>query len=581
MKKMKSTVLLIAAFWGIVCAGIFARPSAVGAAEFKPVAVISLTDADTFIKTAKDVTAKAGFPDVMASFEQFVGGIEVFNKTKPKGIVILSDGETFQGYAFAPVTDFTELPMASTLELENPSEGTYLLTLPNEWSVHFKQEKEWLFVSLTELPKTLPADPSVYLGGLEKKYLASVEINVENLPKQVCLSLLDVARVMIGMTMTDENIRVNFDSAIDQAEKALDQVKMIRYGFLIDPVTSDMVLEAYEEVFPDTEFAELLQQQSKRQTGSIGFFRPEDSLLAGILAFPIMEEQKEQLQSMTKLYFSQFREGHEGVGLDEKDSELLGQLIDNLENAVSGTIDAGKFDAGFSILNTSTVLGITTAAEGEKLADSLKRFVEEIVEKIPAEVGEHLKISVEKYKGYQLASFVFPLAECGFPELPDTSKNISLTLSFGTRNDSLCFAAGVNQNVTADLKKAIDASQTPVILPETVYVIAPAAITKIAKTWVPQLLEEGEYTDAVKAVKYILAVFEECPRDATITASHVYNGLTVTGKLTVSAKLYPVIAKLLKIVLESKSATVHEDVKMFELDEVEELEEIEKSGNGQ
>jgi len=543
MKNVKNLLVMTFAALLVICTGLMIKAAA-SAAEMKTVAAVSIADVNTLLKTVKDISAKTGgTPDAVNMFEGFLLFVDVLDTTKPLGIVVQSDGNNFQGFAFAPISDIAQIPFIQFLDLEETGPGQYELMLPNGLPIHVIQQKKWMFLTLgAELSGDLPDDPSTLLDGMNKKYILGAKINVSALPQNLMLRFLDIARLMVGSNM-EENTQENFNAMLNEIEKALVQIDTIQLGLAVDPSTTDITLEAVVNVLPNTEYAEQFTEMSKMTTMSTGFFQPQGSILTTINAGTFGENQQTQLHASLDAYFTVFREGVDEQGLGEEEEALVNSLLDNLESVLNSSIDVGKFDAGFTMLNNGTVLAVAKIAEGERITDSLKQ----LLEAVPQNYHKYIKLEGEDYEGYKLSSFVIPLKDLGFPELPKAFANKTLTALIGVKNDSVCLGVGIDPNVTAELKKAIDGSKTEVPLPTTTFIITPGEVAKLVKSW--ELLELSN--NVPEFVKQLVDELEKCPADATIMQTRVYTQNSVETRITASGQLIPVFAKLFQVVLEN------------------------------
>jgi len=96
-----------------VCVSFFALTllscSSLFAAGYKPVAVVSAASYDSIDQSAAKVLETAGFEEIHSVLAMSLDGIDGFDKSKPSGFVLLSNGKEFVPFSFFPIANESPL----------------------------------------------------------------------------------------------------------------------------------------------------------------------------------------------------------------------------------------------------------------------------------------------------------------------------------------------------------------------------------------------------------------------------------------------------------------------------------------
>ena len=520
---------------------------ALQAADMRTVAVISVADLDTAVKTLKSVTTQAGFPDAMAEAEMMLPALQGYDLKQPVGIVILADDESFSGYGFLPISNLATMPgLGEMLAFgEKQADGSIMIPLPMgpmPLQVYIKQSGKWAFVSVLELPKTLPTDPAKLLEGMDKQYLLGVKANVANLPKDLCLDALNGIRMMAEFGAPSEEQLENLNAAFDQIETLLVELKAFSFGVSVT-AQNDIVIDTSAEAVAGSVMAGDFAAMASFKTNQIGFYQPQDSIVAmlgtGILNAMVKKQYVSQLAS----FFEGVREGIEDGDLDVDEMAAAKSVIDNVEAMLNSTIESGKIDAGVTWRKNGTLLVGATITDGGKLQQALEKSLVAV----PEEFQQYVKLNVETFEGFAVSTIAVPMSLIPDPmgEMPKGLASKTPTLQIAIKDTAIALAFGLDNTVLADLKMAITASKTPANLPETVFALTPGNLIDFAKLFTPS------DPDQLEQFEQGMEMLRAFPTDAKITATDLYSGNVNKSKVVVSGKLLPGIGKLVGMGIEA------------------------------
>ena len=511
------------------------------AADMRTVAVISVADLDSAIATLKAVTAEAGYPDAMSQAEMQLSMLEGFDLKQSVGIVVMADDESFAGYAFLPTADISDTMLGMFLAMgEKQADGSIMLPagamLP--LPIYVKQSGKWAFVSMMELPKTLPADPVKLLEGMDKQYLLGVKANIANLPKDKVMGMLSVFRMMAQTQAQSENDIEALDASFDQIEMALEQLKTFSFGIAVTP-DNDIVIDTSAEAVAGTVLAADMTSMASFKTNQIGFYQSEDSIAAFLLAGILNAIVKQQYNTQLTTFFEGAREGVEEDDLDSLGIAAAKSVLDNVEAMLLSTIETGKIDLGTTLKKDATLLVGATITDGNKLQQALEKSLVAV----PEEFQQYVKLNTEQFEGFAVSTIAVPLSDIPSDDIPKTLISKTATLQIAIKDTAIAMAFGIEDTVPADLKKAITASKTPTNVPEIVAIITPGNIADLLTLIGPIGDDEG-FAEMVNIVR-------ACPPDAQITVIDSYSGNTNKTKFVVSGKLLPGIGKFLGVSIEA------------------------------
>jgi len=515
---------------------------AVQAAEMRTVAVISVADLDSAVKTLKAVTTQAGFPDALAQAEMMLPMLQGFDTKQPIGIVIQADDASFSGYGFLPISDISASPLAILLAAgEKQADGSTLVPLPMggpmgmPLQLYVKQSGKWAFVSIQELSKTLPTDPVKLLEGMDKQYLLGVKANIANLPKDVCFDALNGIRAIAELGAQSEEQLESLNASFDQIEMVLNELKNFSFGISVTP-QNDIVIDTSAEAVAGSVMAGDIAAMASFKTNQIGFYQSEGSIGACLMTGILNAMVKKQYTSQLAAFFEGVKEGIEDGDLSADEMAAAKSVIDNVEAMLNSTIVSGKIDAAVTWRKNGTLLAGATIIDGNKLQQALEKSLTAV----PEEFRQYVKLNVEKFEGFAVSTIAVPMSAIPHPgEMPEKIATKTISLQIAIKDSAIALAFGLDNTVLADLKKAITASKTPANVPETIFVLTPGNLVDFL-TLIGPADENAEYEQVMEIVRSF-------PSVAQIASGNAYSGNVVKGKGVVSGKLLPGIGKLIGI----------------------------------
>ena len=519
------------------------------AADPKPVITLSISSYSALLDAGKAIATQVGQGDNYEMVQLVFGTLPGTDSKKPLGFVLFATDEEFLPVVFLPVGDLNKLTgqysmIDSVLSeyLEEVSPGKYLLAT-GSIDLVLEQKKNWLILYPESHPKLAVADPSVFLNGLDKKYLLAIEVNFENTPKELVLQLISVAEMM--MSMLNPEAAGQFATAKEQVELLLDEGKSLLEGFNVDPKTGDITIEVAMEVKPNGTLAQGIKSQKDGKTNFSGFYRPEQAAaFVGIGVIP--DAQKAAQINQVESFFASAIEGVEDE-LEGDALEFVQGLLESLKEIVVATIEDGKTDIAASWKSTGEVFFAGRIAKGNQLSDVLKKVATGISE-VTTDLEDLLKIEYMTFEGYKFSSLSVPLTlfpiHPGYEELFGYLEDKSICFLIGVKNDAVCGAFGTDvSKLEAILKKCISDSKTPAALPKTVLSFSlPLAAGAIQSL---DLLPSEPVLDAV------LDSLMSSPKDARITGA---TEITTSARSTKSGVEFKISGKVIAAIAKAVAA---------------------------
>ncbi len=529
-------------------------PLAATAAEPEPIITLSVSSYDKLMEAGKVLAKLVDQSDAFEMIQSNFGALAGVDGSKPIGVVLYATDDEFLPVAFVPVGDLEKLsgqfPIIDAYlgQLKSTGKGKYSIPLGAE-NLILEQKKNWLVLYPEAYPKLAVDDPSKLLNGLDKKYLSSLQVNFENVPKETVLNLLLSLEMLASMYNPD--VAEQFVTIKEAVELVLDEGKTLFEGINIDPKTGDISLHAAFEAKPGGSLAKMIQYQKDGQTAFPGFFRA-DQAVGGVGIGFISDDQKEAQAEMVKTYFEGALEGVEN-DLEGDELELVKGILESLEQVVVATIESGKTDFAATWKTSGEIFFAGHIAKGELLGDVLQKTAKGIADANP-DLKNLLKLEYSSFEGYKFSTLTLPfdLVESMIPnadEFPEHLSGKSLNLLFGIKSDAICGVIGTDASkLEPILKKVITDSKTAASLPKRTFVFSlPSTAGALKATG---LLPEEPVLDAV------LASLAQAPKEAALTVDNdvvsTSSGLTSTTEVVISGAIISSGAKAVEAAKDAR-----------------------------
>lgn len=542
--------------------------------QWKTIAILSVTDSDTGLNALKKAAKSAGHQEIIDQFEsemkkQFVD----YDFTRPRGIIVQTNGTRINSFLFAPFKDLKTLPYGLGEEIaDSPVNraGWSEFMLPNGVKIYFKQEKDWAYATMNEPSRNfkLPENPVTLLEGLEKDNLIAAKIHCENVPPTLVdgsvmlgKQLFPMAQMFMPLHTMGDNERVlfleyfkflttAFDGYLDMTAQCVKDCKTMTWT-LNASENNDLIFECQLVAKPDTEMAAAIGKMSQAKSETLSFYQPENAVFASTIVVPFTPTQQKVLPKIYEAGFGFFENAlkHESIRNDEDVFETLSLYNDNAATLRAGLkkfVDSGKYDVSVSVLPEGAVIGGLSLPEAKKYEpffEAASKMLENRMEYLREIIDVESTFTTEEHNGYKLWVQEFPIKKLLEVGGGVASTDISIWTIIGLGDNQLVYAYGMAPNIKELLKKAIDGSQKQQPLPKNVTVFTPNRIAN--------LLENARGSAIPPEMKEAIAIFKTIPSDANVVSSLEFSTDTVKSKTVFSGKLWPAIGKLGELAFSS------------------------------
>jgi len=461
----------------LAATGLFFSASSANAqqgGEMKPVAVVTLSGYDALIEDVGFIGSLAGQPGAPQQLEFMIAlatknqGLAGFDKARPIGVVVLSDGASLSGGLCLPVTDFVQL--LGTLEAlgatsEEHSEGVLKIGTPQGQDLFAREINGWaFFVPAEAMLAALPDNPIGLFAPLTKEYDLGIRAYVQNIPPM--FRQMAITQLQAGMEANMKPLPSESDEAFQarkemteaqmkQMEQMINDLDEVTIGLAIDSKQKRTFLDVTYTAVAGSELATKISQYSDAKTNYAGFSQPDAAFMA-LFSQKVTEADVVQ----TKQVFAALRKQVETAIDEEADlpsDEARGVMksaMNDFFDAFLSTVEAGALDGG-AVLNlgpdAATFVAGGFVADPSKVESGLKKLVE-LAKEDPNFPG--LQWNSDQHANIRFHTMSVPVPGGG--EGPRQLFGETLEVAIGIGQKSVYFAAG--RDCLAATKSIIDRS---------------------------------------------------------------------------------------------------------------------------
>jgi hypothetical protein len=385
----------------MLAVALFALPVTRSAAqdqngETKPVAVLAIASYERLMADVAFIGNLTGNPDLDKNLEGMIQlftqgqGLAGLDKKRPLGITLNTDGLQFQPLVVLPVTDLKQLLTA--LEglvgaAEEGENGVYQLDVFNQ-QVFVKEHNTWAYVSMSpEVLDNLPKDGGSLFDGLEKSYDVAGRLHVQNVPEVFRTMLIDQLRLGVeaGLSRQSDESDEAFqsrkamvDAQIDSLTKMINDLEQLTLGLAIDPAAKTAHLDLSFTAVAGTESAKQFAQAKPATSSFAGFLVPEAAASLNLTTQLGASDAEQFVSALEAVRTQALQHIEKEVDLpDEASKKLALEIVGQVFDAIKGTFETGKIDAGATLNVSDDSLALVVGAyvaDPNKLEEALKKF---------------------------------------------------------------------------------------------------------------------------------------------------------------------------------------------------------------
>lgn len=478
MRKTLLSTLVVAVLLGVSGVGSAQDASPGGA---KTMVTVSFSGYDDLLAKLGLVGKLGGSEDMFKvplekAIKDATGGkgLAGLDTAKPWGALVQTDGSgDLPVVVFVPVTDLDQLLEALAPIIGQPEDaggGVKKIDLPGGPGgpqippAYVKQQGGWAFVAPSlEMLANPPADPLKALGGLNEKYIAAAQVSVGNLPDEMrdaIRSNMEMGAAVLnvpqpGESQEDYEIRTGMTKRmIEQMITVLEDMDQVLLGWAVDEQASSSYVDFQVTAVEGSKTAALFNEPLPGKTNFAGFDLP-GAAVTGSLASALSDSDVTDLKNALATLRARAIKELAGQGLADAERQLATQLLGDLLDVLTTTIEKKVIDGGFTLMlepGSVTLLAGGTIGDGDKLENLLMQFAELAKQEDP-NLAQLMKLDAETHQGVRFHTLSVPLPD------PDAVKFFgqNLDVVVGVNNDSLYLALG--RQAADTLKQVIDKSK--------------------------------------------------------------------------------------------------------------------------
>lgn len=433
--------------------------------DLKPVAVVSLASYNTLSADLTFIGQVIDMPQLSKQLEAASAQAKGLDKTKPIGVAVMLDAAGKpQVVAFIGSTDLKALLSSLPFPPTDKGDGSFEINSPYG-PVRAVQQGGWaVLTNAPDLLKSIPADPSALLGGMDKDYATAVRFNVQNVPAQTRDSFVGIMKFYgeAALQKGPDEDEAQFEMRKSIAESQIKQIEQIAHdldqftvGAAVNTEAKSVHLDMSMTFVAGSEMAKKAAQQAGGKSDFAGFLLPNAALSINF-SEKLAPEDIEHLAAMAKSGRAkvQAQVDKDPSLSDEATKKAAKELVDQLFDIGDSAIKGGKMDGGAALILDPKALTFAAGGylpEGASVEKTFKKFVElgQADPNFPP-----VKFDVETYKTIRFHSMAIPMNDPqGKQFFGDT---LDAYLAVGEHSAYVAFGKG-----SVDLlKKVIDNSAT-------------------------------------------------------------------------------------------------------------------------
>lgn len=374
LKRWLQRGVALAVCVGMCVGGVVARAqsNADGASgELKPLAIVAINGYDDIVKDISFIGSLVGQPQASMQLEMMIQmftqnqGLVGLDKSRPLGVIILTDGMSFPGAACVPITDLDALlgvlePLG--VETEDQGDGLRHLTF-NGKDLFVKVQGNWALVApMPQMLENLPENPGKFFASLAEQYDIGIRAFVQNIPepfRQMAVQQFTQSLESSLEQLPDEDdeayaIRKSVAQAqMQQITRMLEEMDELTFGISLDSDQQRALVDFAFTGAEGTTLANQIAEYSNAKTNFAGFFQPDAAMMLSF-ASKVTEDEVAQVNQMFDTISQQVMKS-----IDDEEGIPSAEARDVLKSAMGDFLDALKATVAGGMLDGGAVLNMT------------------------------------------------------------------------------------------------------------------------------------------------------------------------------------------------------------------------------
>ena len=381
---------------GLVVAALTA-PFAVAqtAGEAKPVAVVAFAGYDELMKDFNfigELGDQKGASDMVDQFVQMFTqgkGLAGFDKAKPIGAIIQTDGQMPSGAICLPVSDVNALLDVAKgfgVTVSDMGDGVSQIKTPQGAGAFMKKSGNWALLSMAPtMFDGLPEDPATLFDPLVKEYDIAARVLVKNVPeayRQQAIDAMSQGGQAREAGESDEDYAKRqkaFEAQLSQMKEFIADLDNVVVGVKVDNDKKNAFFDFAYTALPGTKLAKQIADNSKVTTNFAGFSKPEAAINVQF-ASATSGADVAQIQQMIETARAKGNAKIEKTSkIDDGSKAKAKEALEDFLSALQKTLEGGVTDGGASLElgdNSLSLVAGAYVADSQKVLDGIKKFAE-------------------------------------------------------------------------------------------------------------------------------------------------------------------------------------------------------------
>ncbi len=453
---------------------------------WKPVAVVASVGYDAAWAAAERVAKEMKFAEAVEAARTIYGDVQGFDREKPFGVVVATDGSVVVPVAFLPIASVEKLEFVGASDLkdkiETTPEGTFWGDAPR---FRLLEKDGWLFICEAGKEASVPAtDPGAWLDGDEG--VLTFQVDLTALPEELLEAGFAALRQKAAESApTDDEVALEqFDATLEYYSAIFDSLERIRWTLNVDAASGDLVWECAVVCKDGTPLAETLAGAQTAETRWGAIAETPNAVFAAVQAGKRSALDREFLAKQQTVSFENFKTALE-IGLDSDEEQALAEeLLAVVEKFAKSANADGTFDSASALACDASGILVSTAVapvDGSELTVAARKIFEKLKKDEPdvaKKIGKFVKLDAETVEGFAVSKVDVPFAEfdADWPEpLAAHWGDKTLAVRWGTSADAILLVAGIDSTaVDAEFARIAAASKTKTPAPKrAAFALAP------------------------------------------------------------------------------------------------------------
>ena len=524
---------------------------------WRPVAVVASDGYDAVWTAAERVAKELKFAEAVETARAIYGDVQGFDREKPFGVVVATDGSKIVPFAFLPVANVEKLEFVGVSDLkdkiETTAEGTFIGDEPR---FRLLEKDGWLFILEAGKEELVPTtDPTAWLGA-EKTGVLTFQLDLTALPEEWLEAGFAALRQKAAENAPtdDEAAREQFDATLEYYSAIFDSLERVAWTFNVDAATGDLVWNCAVVCKDGSPLVETFAGAQNAETRWSAIAETPNAVFAAVQAGKRSALDREFLAKQQAVAFDNFKTALE-IGLDvDEERALAEELLAVAEKFARSANADGTFDSASALAFDGTNVCASFAVapvDGSELPTAARKVFEKLRQDEPEfaeKIAKFVKFDAKTVEGFAVSTLDVPLAELE-ADLPEAFaaylSDKTFAVRWGTSADAILTVVGLDSTaVDAEFARIAAASKTKTPAPQR----AAFAVAPLGRWALDALGDLDELTGAARKTLERIAEAD----DARFEVDFAIDGNRLDARYVVKSGLFRLIGDVARVGFAAK-----------------------------